>query len=100
MRNTFGICVAVMAITAAIGAPAGSQPIAAQANNDGQTTVRLGRETVTLDALPDKLKQLIGKQSGKTLAIHADGQLPFGEVVHVIDACQAAGARTFLQTSN
>ena len=36
--------------------------------------------------------------SDKVVQVNAGGQLPFGDVVHVIDVCRSAGAKIFLVT--
>ncbi len=43
-----------------------------------------------------ELKQQV--QRDKAVVLQADGDTPFGEVVHAIDVCRAAGAKVFLAT--
>jgi biopolymer transport protein ExbD len=48
--------------------------------------------------LQNMLTQIFQNRPEKVVQVKADGQLSFGDVVHVIDACHAAGAKVILAT--
>ena len=55
----------------------------------GQLTIN--QQPVTLTDLPATLSDTFRDRPDKTLFISADGSLPYGRVVHVIDAAKGAG---------
>jgi biopolymer transport protein ExbD len=55
----------------------------------GQLTIN--KQPVTLAELQSTLSDTFRDRRDKTLFIAADGSLPYGRVVHVIDAAKGAG---------
>jgi|SRR5271157_757867 len=79
--------------------PGGAPSIVVQVNS-GQPSpaLKVNNQAIPLDALDSKLKQLLQNSSAKVVLVKADGQLPFAEVVRVIDACRSNGAKAVLAT--
>jgi biopolymer transport protein ExbD len=63
---------------------------------DATGILRLGVDAtpVTADSLRDKLVAALAKQPTLKLAISADESAPFGKIVKVMDAANAAGIKT------
>lgn len=61
--------------------------------------LKINNDEVSWPALESTLKQHFQKGDDKTVLLRADSRLPFGEIVHAVDACRAAGARVYLATS-
>jgi biopolymer transport protein ExbD len=59
-------------------------------------TLTINDEQIPWSALQDGLKQLLQNRTEKVAFVNADGQLPFSQVVQVIDVCMAMGARVVL----
>ncbi len=80
--------------------PSASGAIVVQALNSGQRPValKIDNEQVSSTTLQTALKQRLQDRSEKVVVVKADGQLPFGDVVHVVDVCSSTGARVFLVT--
>ena len=59
-------------------------------------TLHLGAEAmpVTADSLRERLVTELSKRPGLKLAISADKNAPFGQIVKVMDAAKAAGIKT------
>lgn len=58
--------------------------------------VRIGQQIVQWSVLPATLTQLLQSQKDKPVQLQASEQLPFSDVVHVIDLCRGQGAKVFL----
>ncbi len=58
--------------------------------------VMIGQQQIRWGLMSDTLIPLLQHQREKMVQVRASGQLPFRDVVHVIDACRAAGANVFL----
>ena len=63
-------------------------------NSEGpQPRLKINHEDGPWASLESRLRQL-----KKAVLLSADGQLTFGNVVHVVDLCRATGAKVFLVT--
>jgi biopolymer transport protein TolR len=69
--------------------PATSLSIVLEYAADGQLTIN--KQPVGLGQLQSTLADTFRDRRDKTLFIAADGSLPYGRVVHVIDAAKGAG---------
>ncbi len=69
--------------------PAPSPSIVLEYSADGQVTIN--KQPVMLGQLQSTLADTFRDRRDKTLFISADGSLPYGRVVHVIDAAKGAG---------
>jgi biopolymer transport protein ExbD len=79
--------------------PGGAPPIAVQVNSgEPAPALKVNNEAIAPDALESRLKQLLENSREKVVLVKADGLVPFAEVVRVIDACRAAGAKAVLAT--
>lgn len=81
--------------------PAGSQPTEVQLIHSGQHApmLRIDNRQIPLANLQNMLTQIVQNRSEKVVLVKADGQLPFADVVHVIDACHSAAAKVVLTTA-
>ena len=63
---------------------------------DASGKLRLGVDDtpVTVDTLKEKLLAAVAKNPALKLAINADKNAPFGQIVKVMDAAKAAGIKT------
>jgi len=79
---------------------AGLQPTEVQLINWGQhvPTLKINNRQIPLANLQNTLTQIFQNRSEKVVLVKADGQLPFADVVHVIDACHSAAAKVVLPT--
>ncbi len=59
---------------------------------------KINNEDIPWANLESRLRQLRQNHSKEVVLLKADGLLPYGDVVHVIDACRAAEAKVFLVT--
>ena len=69
--------------------PGPSPSIVLEYSADGQVTIN--KQPVALANLQSMLADTFRDRREKTLFISADGSLPYGRVVHVIDAAKGAG---------
>jgi biopolymer transport protein TolR len=69
--------------------PAPSESIVLEYSANGQVTIN--KQPVALNQLQSTLADTFRDRRDKTLFISADGSLPYGRVVHVIDAAKGAG---------
>jgi len=69
--------------------PAPSPSIVLEYSADGQVTIN--KQPVGLNQRQTTLADTFRTRRDKTLFISADGSLPYGRVVHVIDAAKGAG---------
>jgi len=60
--------------------------------------VEINNQRISLTSLPNALSQAFQNRENKVVLVTAGGNLPFADVVHVIDACRAAGARVIVDT--
>lgn len=58
----------------------------------GRPVLRINNDETSWSALESTLRRHFQKGDEKTVLLRADTRLPFAEIVHVIDACSAAGA--------
>jgi biopolymer transport protein ExbD len=79
-------------------APAGTVATVVQLLHSGQQRplLRINDDEISWSALQDTLTQHFQKGDEKVILLKADGRLPFGQVVQVIDVCRSAGAKVFL----
>ena len=77
-----------------------SNSIVVQVSNDGHQgpTLKINNQQIPSAALQSTLAQLLQNRTEKVVAVNADGQLSFADVVHVIDSCRSAGAKVALAT--
>jgi biopolymer transport protein ExbD len=80
--------------------PAGVESNVVQMLNSGerQPLLKINNEDIPWANLENRLRQLYQNHSEKVVLLNADGLLPYGNVVHVIDACRSTGAKVFLVT--
>jgi len=78
--------------------PPDSKQIVIEYTADHQ--LKLNKQVVPLDGLEARFHDLVANRTGndKTIFIMGDGSLRYGEIVHVIDAAMAAGARVAIVT--
>lgn len=60
--------------------------------------VKIDNQVVALTALQATLSQLLQARSARVVELKADGSLPFGEVIQVIDGCRGAGAKVAVES--
>ena len=77
-----------------------SNSIGVQVSNGGRegTTLKINDQQIPAAALQTTLTQLLQNRSEKVVAVNAEGQLPFADVVHLIDVCRSTGAKIALAT--
>jgi biopolymer transport protein ExbD len=68
-------------------------------SGERQPLLKINNEDIPWANLESRLRQLYQNHSEKAVLLNADGLLPFGNVVHVIDVCRSTGAKVFLVTS-
>jgi len=80
--------------------PAGGVATVVQLLNSGQQKplLRVNGDEVSWSALEGTLRQHFQKGDEKVILLKADEQLPFGQVVQVIDMCRATKAKVVLDT--
>ena len=80
--------------------PSGAESTVVQILNSGQQwpLAKINNEDIPWTNLESRLRQIHQNHSKKVVLLKADGLLPYGDVVHVIDACRAAEAKVFLVT--
>jgi biopolymer transport protein ExbD len=78
--------------------PAGTVATVVQLFNAGQQPflLKINNDAIELPALQSTLRGHFGKGDDKIILLKADARLPLTDVVQVLDACHAAGARTYL----
>jgi biopolymer transport protein ExbD len=82
--------------------PAGSQPVEVQVIVDSaQRTpiLKVNNRQIPWTNLQSMVMQIFQNRPEKVVRVKADGQLPFAEIVHVIDVCHSAGAKIVLAIS-
>ena len=81
--------------------PAGGVATLVQLLNSGQQKplLRVNGDEISWSALEGTLRQHFQKGDEKVILLKADQQLPFGQVVQVIDICRATGAKVVVSTS-
>lgn len=80
--------------------PAGGIATVVQLLNSGQQKplLRVNGDEISWSALEATLKRHFQKGDEKVILLKADEQLPFGQVVQVIDTCRATGAKVVVDT--
>jgi biopolymer transport protein ExbD len=80
--------------------PAGTVATVVQLLNSGQhrPLLKVNGDEISWSALEGTLRQHFQKGDEKVILLKADEQLPFGQVVQVIDMCRATQARVVLDT--
>ena len=75
-----------------------SNSIVVQVSSGGREgpTLKINNQQIAAAALQSTLMQLLQNRSEKVVAVNADGQLPFADVVRVIDVCRSTGAKIAL----
>jgi biopolymer transport protein ExbD len=93
-----GTMVSPKGLEVLLSAPAGSQPTEVQLINSGQQTpiLKINNRQIPLANLSNMLTQLFQNRPEKVVLVRAEGQLPFADVVHVIDGCRSTGAKVVL----
>jgi biopolymer transport protein ExbD len=78
--------------------PAASQPAQVQLINsrEDMPILKINNRQIPLANLQNMLAQIFQDRPEKVVLVKADGQLPFADVVHMIDACHSAGAKVVL----
>jgi biopolymer transport protein ExbD len=78
--------------------PSRAESTIVQMLNSGerQPRLKINNEDIPWANLESRLRQIYQNHSEKAVLLNADGPLPFGNVVHVIDVCRSAGAKVFL----
>ncbi len=80
--------------------PSGAASNVMQVLNSGQQwpLLKINNEDIPWANLESRLRQLYQNHSEKVVVLNANGLLPFGNVVHVIDVCRSMGAKVTLVT--
>lgn len=80
--------------------PESKQPQKAGANDSTliitiakQPPIYLNKEAITIDKLQARLTEAVAKNPQTTLAIRADTDAPFGQIIKVMDAAKAANIK-------
>jgi biopolymer transport protein ExbD len=68
------------------------------AERDSLPILKINDEQVPWSALQTKLDQLLRNRRDKAILLEADENLPYEQVVHVIDVCHSSGARVVFKT--
>ncbi len=80
--------------------PSGAESTVVQMLNSGQRwpLLKINNEDIPWTNLESRLRQLYQNHSEKGVLLNADGLLPFGNVMHVIDLCRSTVPKVFLVT--
>ena len=75
-----------------------SNSIVVQISSGGREgpTLKINNQQIPAATLQTTLTQLLQNRTEKVVAVNADGQLPFADVIHLIDSCRSAGANIAL----
>jgi biopolymer transport protein ExbD len=102
LHPAFGAVVPPNGLEVLIGPalPAGGVATVVQLLNSGQPEpfLKVNGDEISWSALESTLRQHFQKGDEKVILLKADEQLPFGQVVQVIDVCRATGAKVVLDT--
>lgn len=97
-----GILVSPKGLEVRVGPPLPSraESTVVQMLNSGerQPLLKINNEDIPWANLESRLAQLYQNHRERVVLLNADGLLPFGNVVHVIDVCRLTGAKVFLVT--
>jgi biopolymer transport protein ExbD len=100
--SAFGTVVPPKGLEVLVGPalPAGTVATVVQLLNSEQQPpiLKINNEQIPWPALQSTLTQLLQNRSEKLVLLRANGQLPFGRVVEVIDTCRATEAKVVLAT--
>jgi biopolymer transport protein ExbD len=90
-----------VALTPPLPLPSGAEQTVVQILNSGgrQPLLKINNEDIPWANLESRLTQLQRKYSLDHVFVKADGQLPYGDVVHVIDVCLSRVPHILLVTS-
>ena len=55
--------------------------------------VAINGESVLLEALPDKVREILQNRSKKLMFFNPDDNAPYGDVIKVMDICRGSGAK-------
>jgi biopolymer transport protein ExbD len=83
-------------------APASSsEPVVVQVLRSDQKTpgLKVDDDETGISDFQTKLNQSLQSRGAKVVLVKADSELPFAQVVHVIDACHSVGAKIILPTA-
>lgn len=56
--------------------------------------IAINGESVTVEQLPDKVRELMANRSKKLMFFNPADEAPYGDVVKVMDICKGSGAKT------
>jgi biopolymer transport protein ExbD len=78
--------------------PSGAESTVVQMFNSGerQPFLKINNQDIPWANLESRLRQLQQNHSLKHVLLNADGLLPYGDVVHVIDVCWSTGTKVLL----
>ncbi len=71
--------------------PPASDQLVVAVGEDGR--VAINGEPVLLEALPDKVREILQNRSKKLMFFNPDDNAPYGDVIKVMDICRGAGAK-------
>jgi biopolymer transport protein ExbD len=77
----------------------GAEPVELQiAAHAGESALRLGNDPIAINELQHRLESLLQNRSDREVLLKA-GNVPFADVAHIIDICNAAGAKVVIEKS-
>lgn len=81
-----------------LASPAGLEPVVVAASKSDQKApeLKVNDSAVSTANLQTALNQALQKRSEKLVVVHADPELSFGQVAHLIDAVRSVGANAVL----
>jgi biopolymer transport protein ExbD len=71
--------------------PPASDQLVVTVGEDGR--VAINGEAVTIEGLPDKVRNILQNRSKKMMFFNPDDNAPYGDVVKVMDICRGAGVK-------
>ena len=77
-----------------------STPVAVQLRDSGQKLPKIlvNDREIALSGLQNALNEALQGQNNRTIQLHADDNLPFAQVVQVLDACSSVKAKVMIPT--
>jgi biopolymer transport protein ExbD len=96
-----GMMVPPKGIEVLLASPASSEPIAVRVSSSGKNIpdLKVNDHPVSITNLQTALNQALQNRSSKLVLVNADTQLPFAQIVHVIDAACSVGAQIVLASA-
>ena len=76
----------------------GTSVVQVLSSGHASPTLKVNNQDAAPAALQSALRQFLQDQGEKVVVVKADGQVPFGHVVNVIDVCRSTGAKVVLST--